>query len=70
MLQDYRITRLTFASSFITNMSVKRNARNHAMEYALASKVVGESFYVDDGLTGADSGRGSETATPATESIW
>ena len=57
-LQDYRMTRLTFgvnASSFIANMSVKQNARDHALKYPLASKVVDNSFYVDDGLTGADS---------------
>ena len=58
VLQDYRMTRLTFGvntSSFIANMSVKQNARDYALEYPLASKVVDESFYVDDGLTGADS---------------
>ena len=61
-LQDYRMTRLTFgvhASSFIANMADKRNARDHAMDYPLASKVVDESFYVDDGLTGADSVEGA-----------
>ena len=49
------MTRLTFgvnASSFIANISVKQNARDHALEYPLASKVVDNSFYVDDGLTG------------------
>ncbi len=75
MLQDYRMTKLTFGvntSSFIANISVKRNARDHAMEYPLASKVVEESFYVDDGLTGADSVKEAVklVATPATESIW
>ena len=48
-LQDYRMTRLTFgvnASSFIANMSVKQNARDHALKYPLASKVVDNSFYV------------------------
>ena len=61
-LQDYRMTRLTFgvnASSFIANMAVKRNARDHAIDHPLASKVVDESFYVDDGLTGADSVEGA-----------
>ena len=57
-LQDYRMTRITFgvsASSFAANMSVKQNALDFAMEYPLAVKAVEESFYVDDGLTGADS---------------
>ncbi len=57
-LLDYRMTRVTFgvsASSFAANMAVKRNALDHAMEYPLAAKSVDNSFYVDDGLTGADS---------------
>ena len=57
-LQDYRMTRLTFgvsASSFAANMSVKQNATDLAHKYPLAAKAVDESFYVDDGLTGADS---------------
>ena len=35
-------------------MCVKQNAIDHASKYPLAKKVVDESFYVDDGLTGAD----------------
>ncbi len=57
-LKDYRMTRLTFgvsASSFIANMCVKQNALDHVLEFPLAAKAVEESFYVDDGLTGADS---------------
>lgn len=57
-LQDYRMTRITFgvnASPFIANMCLKQNAKDYAMEYPLASRVVESSFYVDDGLTGADS---------------
>ena len=56
-LKDYRMTRLTFgvsASSFAANMLVKQNAIDFALEYPQAAKVVEESFYVDDGLTGAD----------------
>ena len=37
------------------NMSVKQSAINFAMEYPLVAKVVEKFFYVDDGLTGADS---------------
>ena len=57
-LVDYRMTRVTFgvsASSFAANMAVQQNALDFAMEYPQAAKVVAESFYVDDGLTGADS---------------
>lgn len=56
-LKDYRMTRLTFgvrASSFIANMSLKQNALDFEDEFPLASKVVQESCYVDDCLTGAD----------------
>ena len=58
MLQDYRMTRVTFgvsASSFAANMAVKQNATDLAHKYPLAAKAVDNSFYVDDGLTGADS---------------
>ena len=57
-LVDYRMTRVTFgvsASSFAANMSIKRNATDLANEYPLAANAVNDSFYVDDGLTGADS---------------
>ena len=57
-LKDYRMTRVTFgvsASSFAANMSVKQNAIDFKDVYPLAAKAVDESFYVDDGLCGADS---------------
>ena len=56
-LKDYRMTRVTFgvsASSLVTNMCVRQNAINLAHEFPLAAKAVEQSFYVDDGLTGAD----------------
>ena len=56
-LQDYRMTRVTFgvsASSFAANMSVWQNAIDSAHEYPLAARVVEDSFYVDDCLSGAD----------------
>ena len=49
--------RVTFglsASSFAANMSVKRNALDHKLEYPKAADVVETSFYVDDCLTGAE----------------
>ncbi len=52
------MTRVTFgvsASSFAANMSIKQNAIELADEYPLAVNAVNSSFYVDDGLTGADS---------------
>ena len=65
IIKDYRMTRVTLsvsASSFVANMRVKQNALNLAHEYPLATRYeyplatrsVKESFYVDDGLTGAD----------------
>ena len=55
---DYRMKRVTFgvsASSFAANMSMKQNASDWTHEYPLAAKAVEQSFYVDDGLTGANS---------------
>lgn len=57
-LTDYRMTRVTFgvsASSFAANMAVKQNALDHSMDFPLAAAAVEKSFYVDDGLSGADS---------------
>ena len=57
-LQDYRMTRLTFgvcASSFAANMAMRQNAIDHAESHPRATQVVLDSFYVDDGLMGADS---------------
>ena len=52
------MTRLTFgvsASSFAANMAMKQNAMNHNESHPRAFQAVLKSFYVDDGLTGADS---------------
>ena len=52
------MTRVTFgvaASSYAANMAVKQNAIDLAQEYPAAAKAVHQSFYVDDGLIGADS---------------
>lgn len=57
-IRDYRMTRLTFgvsSSSFVANMCIKKNAIDLSQKYPTAAKVVHTSFYVDDGLTGADS---------------
>ena len=57
-LQDYHMTRVTFGVStsfFAANMSLKQNALDFAVDYPQAAKVVEDSFYVDDDLTGADS---------------
>ena len=56
-VKDYRMTRATFgvsASCFAANMAVKQNAIELANKYPLAADAVHKSFYVDDGLTGAD----------------
>ena len=52
------MTRVTFgisASSYAANMAVRQNAADFALDYPLAARAVDQSFYVDDGLTGADS---------------
>ena len=57
-LRDFCMNRVTFgvsASSFAANMAVKQNALDLALEYPQAAAVVKKSFYVDDGLTRADS---------------
>ena len=57
-LKDYRMTRVTYgvaSSSFAANMSVKQNAVDHTSKFPLAAATVCTSFYVDDGLIGADS---------------
>ena len=61
-LLDYRMTRITFgvsSSSFIANMCIKQNALDFGMEYPNAAKVVTDSFFVDDCLTGSDSVQGA-----------
>lgn len=58
VLKDYRMTRVTFgiaSSSFAANMSVRQNAIDHASEFPLAAATVHTSFYLDDGLVGANS---------------
>ena len=52
------MTRVTFgvsASSYASNMAVKRNVSDFSLDYPLAARAVEDSFYVDDGLTGANS---------------
>ena len=50
-----RVSLSISASSFIANMCVKHNARSHSLQYPLAAEAVDNAFYVDDGVTGADS---------------
>ena len=57
-LQDYHMTHVTFgvsASPFAANMAMQQNAIDHINKFSLAAEAVLTSFYVDDGLTGADS---------------
>lgn len=52
------MTQITFrfsASPIAANIALKQNAIDHSIEYPLAAQAVHSSFYVDDGLTGADS---------------
>ena len=61
-LLDNRMTRITFGvslSSFVATMCIKQNAYDFSMEYPDAAKVVANSFYVNDCLTGSDSVHGA-----------
>ena len=52
------MTRMTFGVStlsFTANMSVKRNAMDHALEFPKAATIVEREFYSDDCLSGANS---------------
>ena len=52
------MTRGTFgvsAAPFAANMALRQNAVDHITEFPMAAKAVFNSFYVDDGLIGADS---------------
>ena len=66
------MTHVTFGvslSSFVANMCVKQSAIDFAHNYPNAMIIVEESFYVDDCLTGADTGRRNRVTASATESI-
>ena len=57
-IMDYRMTRAAFgvaALCFAANMAVKQNAIEHKQQFILEAQAMKDSFYVDDGLTGADS---------------
>ncbi|XP_041379393.1 uncharacterized protein LOC121392076 [Gigantopelta aegis] len=57
-LMDYRMTRLTFgvsASSFASEHGSKAECHGFRPPIPLSNLKVYEAFYVDDGLTGADS---------------
>ena len=56
-LREYHMTRVTFtvsSSLFAANMFVKQYATDYANDYPSAASTVHNSFYVDDGLCGAD----------------
>ena len=56
-MKDYRMKHVTFgvsASCLAANMAVKQNAEELKEEFPLAYQAVRDSFYVDDGLTGAN----------------
>ena len=50
-----RVTLSIAASLYAANMAIKQNAIDLALEFPSAAKVVDQSFYMDDGLMGADS---------------
>ena len=43
------------ASTFPANMALRKNALDNQQKFPQAAKATLESFYVDDGLIGADS---------------
>ena len=43
------------SASFAANMAVKQNALDFALEYPQSATAVEKTFYVDNGLTGANS---------------
>ena len=53
-LQDYRMTRCTFGVSASSFAAVRQNAVQLALKFPQVLRVVTNSFYVDDGLTGAN----------------
>ncbi len=48
------MTRATFGVAASCFAAVKQNAIEHEVQFPLAARVIKQSFYVDDGLTGAD----------------
>ena len=57
-IREYQMTRVMFevsASPFAANMLVRQNAIDHASEFPMAVEAVFNSFYMDDGLSGAGS---------------
>ena len=61
-LVDYCMTRLTFrvwTSCFAANIVIRQNADNDKERYPLAAQVVLDSFFMDDGLAGADLEKGA-----------
>ena len=50
------------ASSFAANMAVKLNEVELENEYPQAAKAIIESFYVDDGLVGAEQSKKLESS--------
>ena len=53
-LRDYRMTHITFASSFIVNICIKQNAIELGSQYPRVAKQVETSLYADEYLGGAD----------------
>ena len=73
LLQDVRMIRVTFgvsSSSFVANMAVKRNSLDLASKYSLAAQVISDSFYVHDGLAGADSGQEASNLQTQLQSLF
>ena len=56
--KDHTMMRLTFgvsASAFATNMAMQQTSTDYELRSPQLERAVLDAFYVDDGLTGADS---------------
>ena len=56
------MTQLTFgvsAASYAANMALRQNALDHSGSHRQAAQAALKSFYVDDGLLGADTDHGA-----------
>ena len=72
LLQDYRMTRVTFGvscSPYLAIRTLLQTARDHGGEHPQASHHIMKSFYVDDLLAGADSEEEAMSLIPEIRSI-
>ena len=72
LLQDYRMTRVTFGvscSPYLAIRTLLQTARDHGGDHPRASHHIMKSFYVDDLLAGADSEEEAMSLVPEMRAI-